>query len=172
MCSLPIEIIARIADNSYRARQLLRLTCKTYHDKIKEYIYTIVTKQGLAILTENCTHKELIDHLMRLLCCKSWLDWPTIYTHHPTLRPLISWGWQPYPRLDGTLGVGNGWYDLVFYIGDGECKLICQADWAADIWIENVTYQLVETSYSVQDIIDFVRENIPELHVRPRGGTQ
>jgi hypothetical protein len=49
----------------------------------------------------------------------------------------------------------------VFNIRGAECKLIRQADWAANVWIEGIAY---ETSYSVRDVIEFISENIPELH--------
>jgi hypothetical protein len=67
---LPGDIIRRIAD-SYRMRQLMRFTCRTWYDQLGECKYRIVTAPGDISTIEDCTRREFIGHLTSQLCCKS-----------------------------------------------------------------------------------------------------
>lgn len=166
------EIVARIAAESYRTWQLMRLTCKKYHIGLGEYEYRILRAASDLSMPEYIKHKDFVALVIWMI--DDVIEEPqTVYTWCSAAAPrrLVSCGWRPFPLLDAAKSDDDDVRsDLVFYIDGRECELIWEGDIRdiRDIYINNEPFQVWQKTHSAQDIIEFVRENIPELHVHER----
>lgn len=162
------ELIARIAAESYRTWQLVRLTCKKHYFGLGDCKYeitsaTAATRGPSALLS----HSELIDRIIWSSHDEIDVDPEpvTVYILRARVEPQPIIGWNQ-ERMDDLEYDSDEWpVNFTFYIGGGICELVEYGHCGCDIEIEDVGFQ-IRGEYSARKVAKFIYDNLPELYYR------